>query len=153
PVATPQGILGMADGENGGLLISSTGAVTGLADGKSYVANSLPTALRRFEIKYILRDRHGGLWLAGPVGGIVHIHNGRTDIFSRSDGLTGDHVLALFEDREGSIWIATDKGLDRFRELPVVTYSTKQGLAHPSGAVVGTRDGSIWFGTSAGLTR
>ena len=38
--------------------------------------------------------------------------------FRRSDGLSGDFVIRLFEDREGNIWVATVDGLDRFRDLP-----------------------------------
>ncbi len=34
-----------------------------------------------------------------------------------SDGLSGDYINKLFEDREGNIWVATLNGLDRFREL------------------------------------
>src|SRR5256885_3531614 len=84
-----------------------------------------------------LRDRDGGLWV-GPAGrGIVHIHHGRTDVFSELDGLSGDDIYDLFEDREGDIWVATINGLDRFHELPVVTYSRKQGLSDiPWGGVL-----------------
>jgi ligand-binding sensor domain-containing protein len=84
----------------------------------------------------------------------VHIHRGQTDVFSQSDGLTGDFVLNFFEDRESSIWAATTNGLDHFHELPVVTYSTSQGLSNvPSGAVLAARDGSVWVGTRDGLDR
>ena len=39
--------------------------------------------------------------------GLLHVHQGRTDAFAQSDGLSGDYVSSLFEDREGSIWVAT----------------------------------------------
>ena len=102
----------------------------------------------------MLRDRDGGLWV-GPAGrGIVHIHQGRTDVFSQSDGLSGDDIYDLFEDREGNIWVATINGLDRFRELPVVTYSTNQGLSGiPWGGILAAREGSVWFATLDGLNR
>src|SRR5215469_8629047 len=32
------------------------------------------------------------------------------------DGLSGDFVDRIFEDREGNIWLTTPNGLDRFRE-------------------------------------
>ena len=84
----------------------------------------------------------------------MHIHQGRTDVFSELDGLSGDDIYDLFEDREGDIWVATVNGLDRFRELPVVTYSRNQGLSDiPWGAVLAARDGSVWFGTLDGLNR
>lgn len=86
--------------------------------------------------------------------GLIHVHHGRTDVFSRSDGLSGDIVLSLFEDREGNVWVATTGGLDRFRELPVTTISMKQGLASDaSHSVLAAKDGSIWIGAQDGLTR
>src|SRR5207237_568591 len=84
---------------------------------------------REIDSNKLLRDRHGGLWIGTVERGLIHVHNGRTDVFTRSDGLSGDVVLSLFEDREGNIWVATTGGLDRFRELPVTTFSVKQGLA------------------------
>jgi signal transduction histidine kinase/streptogramin lyase len=75
-------------------------------------------------------------------------------VFSESDGLSGDDIYDLFEDREGNIWVATINGLDRFHELPVVTYSKKQGLSDiPWGGMLAARDGSVWFATLDGLNR
>ena len=145
---------GMAGGEDGSILIAATGAVMGLADGKAEAVYPFPAARRGFRFLRMLRDRDGGLWV-GPAGrGIVHIHQGRTDVFSESDGLSGDDIYDLFEDREGNIWVATINGLDRFRELPVVTYSKSQGLSDiPWGGLLAARDGSVWFGTLDGLNR
>jgi ligand-binding sensor domain-containing protein/signal transduction histidine kinase len=145
---------GMADSEDGSVLIAATGAVMRLADGKAEAVYRFPTARRGFRFLRMLRDRDGGLWV-GPAGrGIVHIHQGRTDVFSELDGLTGDDIYDSFEDREGNIWIATVNGLDRFHELPVVTYSKSQGLSDiPWGGLLAAREGSVWFGTLDGLNR
>src|SRR6266566_1207619 len=123
---------GMADGEDGALLIATTGAVVRLAHGKAEVVHPFPAARRGFRVLRMLRDRDGGLWLVPAGRGVVHIHQGRTDVFSQFDGLSGDDIYDLFEDREGNIWVATMNGLDRFRELPVVTYSRSQGLCRIS---------------------
>jgi len=102
----------------------------------------------------LLRDRDGGLWIGTVERGLIHVHHGRTDVFSRSDGLSGDVVLSLFEDREGNVWVATTGGLDRFRELPVATISVKQGLSSDATqSVLAAADGSIWVGAHEGLTR
>jgi signal transduction histidine kinase/ligand-binding sensor domain-containing protein len=145
---------GMTNAEDGALLIATTGAVMRLADGKAEVVYRFPAARRGFRYLRMLRDRDGGLWV-GPAGrGIVHIHQGRTDVFSQLDGLSGDDIFDWFEDREGGIWVGTINGLDRFRELPVVTYSTNQGLSEiPWAGLIATREGSVWFATLNGLNR
>jgi signal transduction histidine kinase/ligand-binding sensor domain-containing protein len=148
------GITGMADDDDGALLISIRGAVGRLVEGKSQVAYPFPMAMRKDRTNLILRDRAGGLWVTTVVRGLVHFHQGRTEVFSQAEGLTGDAAGAIFEDREGSIWVATTNGLDRFRELPVVSYSTNQGWPIGiAGAVLAARDGSIWFNTVNGLNR
>ena len=109
---------------------------------------------REVDSNKLLRDRDGGLWIGTHQSGLVHVHNGRTDVFTKSDGLSGDISCSLFEDREGNVWFASTRGLDRFRELPVATISTKQGLSsnYISSLVAGA-EGSVWVGTHDGLTR
>jgi len=102
----------------------------------------------------ILRDRDGALWVAIPDRGLVHIHQGKTDVFSEIDGLSGDTVTGLLEDREGDVWAVTSNGIDRFREYVVSNFSTKQGLSSTkSVAIVGAKDGSVWVATYNGLNR
>src|SRR4029077_20819673 len=63
-------------------------------------------------------------------------------------------VNALFEDREGNIWVATDDGLDRFRDFAVLTISMQQGLSSRGvSSIVIASDGSLWVGASDGLNR
>ena len=96
----------------------------------------------------LLRDRDGGLWIGTVDRGLIHLRNGRADLFRKSDGLSGDVILSLFEDREGNVWVASTGGLDRFRELPVTTISVRQGLSSDATqAVLAATDGSIWVGS------
>ena len=109
---------------------------------------------REVDANKLLRDHDGGLWIGTVERGLIHVHNGRTDVFAQSNGLSGDVVLSLFEDHEGNVWVATTGGLDRFRELPVTTVSAKQGLSSDaSQSVLAATDGSIWIGSHDGLTR
>ena len=101
----------------------------------------------------ILRDRDGALWVAIPDRGLVHIHHGKTDVFSEADGLSGDTVTGLLEDREGNVW-AVINGIDRFREYAVPNISIKQGLSSTNSvAIVAAKDGSVWVATYNGLNR
>jgi ligand-binding sensor domain-containing protein len=102
----------------------------------------------------LLRDRQGGLWIGTGGQGLLHLHQGRADVFTSADGLSGDAVQCFFEDREGNIWAATREGLDRFRDFAVPTISVKQGLSNGIvGSVLAARDGSVWLGTADGLNR
>src|ERR1700683_1813428 len=130
----------LIEGDNGALLIAMRGGIRQLVDGKTE-AYPLPGAGRQFP-NHLLRDRNGGLWIGTACRVLRHVHQGKTDLFARSDGLSGDFVTALFEDREGNIWVATSDGLDRFRDFTVPTISVKQGLSNATvGSVLAAKDG------------
>ncbi|MGA8346154.1 MAG: two-component regulator propeller domain-containing protein, partial [Candidatus Sulfotelmatobacter sp.] len=150
----PDTVQALIESNNGSLLIATPAGLKQLVDGKVKPYLSDAAGRRRFNTNCLLRDRDGELWI-GTVGqGILHVHDGRTDVFAQSDGLSGDFILRLFEDREGSVWVATANGLDRFHRFSVPTLSVKQGLSSPDVlSVLAARDRSIWLGTTDGLDR
>ncbi|MGM9491120.1 ligand-binding sensor domain-containing protein [Ideonella sp. YS5] len=102
----------------------------------------------------LLRDRDGGLWIGTDGLGLIHVKDGKADSFTRADGLSGNIACSLFEDREGNIWFGSEKGLDRFRKLPITTLSRQQGLPDEgTKSVLATTDGSVWVATNDGLAR
>ncbi|HEY4081515.1 MAG TPA: two-component regulator propeller domain-containing protein [Burkholderiaceae bacterium] len=102
----------------------------------------------------LLRDRDGGLWIGTEGLGILHLKDGKVDAFTRAEGLSGNIACSLFQDREGNIWFGSEKGLDRFRRLPIISLSTQQGLPSESAkSVLATTDGSVWVATNDGLAR
>ena len=160
--ATPTELIGLSKADDGRLLIAMHGAGVLQLVGDKVEPYPVRSAInsnkllpdRDIDSNRLLRDRDGGLWIGTVERGLIHVHNGRTDVFTQSDGLSGNVVLSLFEDREGNVWVATTGGLDRFRELPVATISVKQGLSSDaSQAVLAATDGSIWVGAHQGLTR
>ena len=93
------------------------------------------------------------MWV-GTAEGLLHLHQGRIDRFSVTDGLSGNFIRNIFEDREGSVWVSTENGLDRFREFAAPTISVNQGLSTSAVYVLqATPDGSIWITTADGLNR
>ena len=122
--------------------------------GTEVVEYSLRGAPAPLTATSVLRDRNGGLWIGTAAHGLVHSYHGKTSRFTHDDGLSSNAVFALFEDREGTIWVGTSDGLDRFREWPVTPLSVKQGLSNSNAtSVLAARDGSIWIGTADGLNR
>ena len=70
--------------------------------------------------------------------------------FDRNSGLVGG-VYDTLEDRDGNIWFATDKGVQRYDGYLWTTYTTKDGLsANQVHTLIQTQDGSMWFGTNGG---
>jgi len=109
---------------------------------------------REVDSNKLLRDHDGGLWIGTHERGLIHVHHGRADVFTTADGLSGNISCSLFEDREGNVWFASTRGLDRFRQLPVTTISRKQGLSSEIvRSVLAATDGSVWVATDDGLTR
>ncbi len=106
------------------------------------------------QFAHMLRDRDGALWIGTLDRGLMRVHRDRVDRFSRTDGLSGNYIRGLLEDREGNIWVATDNGLDRFRHTAVSTISANQGLSEGTPwSVLPASDGSVWVGTGSGLNR
>lgn len=151
----PMGIQGLAEGDDGAMLISMTGRVARLVDGKPEDVYLYPNPARESSGHTLLRDQDGSLWIGTIGDGLVHVHQGSTDVFGESDGLSGSVVSAFFRDRESNVWVATSAGLDRFRDFSVATVSAKEGFlcASQPGSIVAGRDGSIWQGGPYGLCR
>jgi len=135
------------------LLFVERGGIRQFADGKStdYVLRGAPSPLTA---KYLLWDRRGALWIGTDAHGLAYVTEGSARLFTHQDGLTSNQVKALFEDREGTVWVATSEGVDSLRELPVASLSVMDGLSSDSvRSVLAAADGSIWIGTASGLNR
>ena len=144
-------INGFSKSDEGRLLIATSSGFKQLA-GETIETPPITGRGRRASPHRLLRDRNGGLWI-GTREGLLHLHEGRTDLFARTDGLSGDFVFALFEDREGNIWVATSGGIDRFRDFAVPTMSSKQGLGEDYVvAVLAAHDGTVWISGTGGLS-
>jgi signal transduction histidine kinase/ligand-binding sensor domain-containing protein len=103
----------------------------------------------------VLFDRHGTLWISTIGDGLLRIAHpseisGRRiakfdageDQFTAKEGLSGNYVTSIVEDREGNIWSASLFGLDRFRASTFVPVS----IPNPDlpRAIIATRDGGLW---------
>ena len=149
----PDGIRGLGEDSDGALIVGWNGGIHRFVDGTTE-AYPVSGTVGQFLARRLLRDRNGGLWIGTSGRGLVHVHQGRTDVFAPSDGLSAETVYCLFEDREGSIWVSTTNGLDRFRDFAVATFTVNQGLSSASVlSVLAARDGSVWFATRGGLNR
>ena len=142
----------LAEAATGALLVVVNHRIQRLDNGK-FDALPLPAEGNAAQPDQLARDRDGATWIGTRGRGLLHVHGGRMDAFTHSDGLSGDTIVRMFEDREGTIWIATTEGIDRFRMSAATTYSALQGLSGYIAATQADPDGSIWISTMAGLYR
>jgi signal transduction histidine kinase/ligand-binding sensor domain-containing protein len=97
-------------------------------------------------------DRNKTLWVGTENKGLYHIHNGVADHYGSADGLSGDSVGSIYEDHEGNLWVATDGGLDMFRDTPVVSFGIREGLSAANfKSVLALRNGDVWIGNAGAV--
>ena len=107
-------------------------------------------------------DRNGGLWRTSAHNGISYVPNvramgGTKDIavhpFTAVAGLSSDFTYHAMVDREGSVWIATEAGLDQFRRAR----ATQETAIPPDPvnglAIAQAADGSVYITSSGTLFR
>jgi ligand-binding sensor domain-containing protein/signal transduction histidine kinase len=151
------GVIALATGPAGSVWVAMDGVGPGLgvrsySNGifTSYVVPGFDGAAIRAED--LLLDRHQTLWVGTLSQGLYHIHDGHADHYGAAQGLTGDEVKALYEDREGDLWVTTDKGVDLFRDVPIVSFTSSEGLSGSElSAVIARSDNSLWAGLKGGL--
>jgi signal transduction histidine kinase/ligand-binding sensor domain-containing protein len=146
------GVLRVAAGPSGSVWASlgGTGRKLGVqyySEGKwaSYVVPGFDGATVVADVLFV--DRNHSLWVGTESHGLYRIHDGVADHYGSANGLSGDTVEYIYEDREGNLWVTTDRGVDMFRDLPVLTFSTSEGfigsLVH---SVLALSNGSVWVG-------
>jgi signal transduction histidine kinase/ligand-binding sensor domain-containing protein len=150
------GVVALAAGAAGSVWVAMDGVGPGLgvrrfSNGSflSYVVPGFDGATIRAAV--LLVDRQQTLWVGTESQGLYHIHDGHADHYGAAQGLTGDEVHSIYEDREGNLWITTDKGVDVFRDTPVVSFSSIEGLNGDPSAVIARSDKSVWVGLKGAL--
>lgn len=149
----PDGIQCFGEDTDGTLLVGWKGGIHRFSEGTTELY-PIPGRTTQIRGRRMLRDRDGSLWIGTYNEGIVHVHQGRTDVFGFSDGLSAENAAVPFEDREGNVWIATANGLDRFRDFAIATFAVRQGLSSLRiRSVIAEKDGGVLLAAPDGLYR
>jgi ligand-binding sensor domain-containing protein/signal transduction histidine kinase len=108
-------------------------------------------------IRNVYRDRSGALWAGTDGDGVYRIAEGRTTHLTTRDGLSNNFVRAMTQDRDGSMWVAADEGLNHilFENTGprIVSYQMRDGLAYFSTrSLEEDHNGDLWIGTDRGVS-
>ncbi len=118
---------------------------------KTFITPAIDTG--RWGVNNLRLDRHSALWIATDGNGIYRVHDGNVDHFASAQGLSSDSVEYAFEDREGNLWLATARGVDCLRNIPVVSFSVQEGLSAGDSvaSILAAHDGTVWIGNHGQL--
>ncbi len=95
----------------------------------------------------MLVDRNHSLWIGTETKGLYHVRDGVANHYDNTAGHSGNSIGSIYEDREGNLWVVTDRGVDVFRDTPVVTFSGNEGLIGANvRSVLALSNGSVWVG-------
>ncbi len=149
-------VLGLALDHDGSLLVGIERAGPGL--GLQRISHDQWSTVSapgfdgsRLNVTHIFRDRHDAVWIGTVNAGLYRLNRGEAEHFDSRNGLSGDLVSAILEDREGTLWITTNNGLDAFHDLPVLTLpKSVWGVPELDNLIV-THDGTLWIGADGGL--
>jgi signal transduction histidine kinase/ligand-binding sensor domain-containing protein len=121
------------------------GTDAGLArwDGLAVTQSGISSLLARSQILAMARDHDSNLWVSTPRG-VARVNPTHTVSPLITPAGAGP-IHAIFEDREGSLWLGGTRGLVQLRDSPFLIYRGVDG-----GSVYVDDRGGAWFGPSSG---
>ena len=128
------------------------------SEGASLTSASTPSARKPSISKFgdFTFEPDGSLW-AATSDGVKHFDHverwstpqAREDApgesFTSTEGLSSNAVQKLFVDREGSIWVGTNSGLDQFRRTALTTFIFPNSHEDQYSVAPGDH-GTVWIG-------
>ena len=106
------------------------------------------------QITAIQETKSGELWVATHGAGAIRIRGSREETYGTREGMPGNIVWDILEDREGNLWLAQEGGLSRLRfDHPAFVSYDRRLPAQSALSVLPRRDEHdiLWIGTTAGL--
>ena len=113
----------------------------------------IPAPEPGIRIRNVLRDTSGALWIGTDGDGVFRSKGSEKAHYTKQNGLTNDFIRAFLESRDGSIWIGTDEGVNRWQHGGWTNYRESDGLCYFSiRALLEDSHGSLWIGTDRGVS-
>lgn len=99
--------------------------------------------------------RSEAMWF-GTWGAGVSVFDGKSTwkSYSTADGLAGNVVYSIAQDKDGNLWFGTNHGASRFDGQRFVNYGRSDGvIGEEVFAVAIDPQGAVWLGTKGGVSR
>jgi signal transduction histidine kinase/ligand-binding sensor domain-containing protein len=140
----------LVPGSNGEMWIGTDRGVTRWSP--NGIVNMVPPApLGEIPVLALLRDRESNIWVAAGARGVVRITGSGMSWFRNWDARARGIATAVFEDREGNIWIGTSRGIERLRDGVFAAYpELPNASSDRTGPVYVDQSDRTWFATTDG---
>ena len=133
----------------GRIWVASVQGLYQLQGGQFQPAEAFNTLAPRRYTTGLVEDENGGIWIS-TLGGVIYYDN-RT--FAVKDRFIGEAVEDIIIAQDGSLWLATHKGVVRLLNDEVERWTTKQGLVNDSvNEICESENGLLWFATDGGIS-
>ncbi len=112
--------------------------------------NGLPLG----QVRVLLEDPSRGIWIATD-NGLFFFKDGGFRTWTEKDGLSSDHLIALYMDKQGVLWIGTsDGGINRFENGKFIRITSENGLATDDvDQIFEDHRGFFWLTSRRGVSR
>jgi ligand-binding sensor domain-containing protein/serine phosphatase RsbU (regulator of sigma subunit) len=106
--------------------------------------------LTNLNVNCVFQDSYGFIWFASQGGGISKFDGSTFTNYDKQDGLVGNDVIAIAEDKNKNIWIGTVDGVSKYNRKNFTNYTTKNGLKDNKVYGILCDDDKIWLSTYGG---
>lgn len=119
-------------------------------DGAKLAPAGIPDSLNQFQALAMTRDRDRNIWVGTNSRGLLRVnHQGVAEFNAAQEG--SEAVTAVFEDREGNLWVGGADGIERLSDSCFTTFSGTEGLpTDGSIPVYVDSEDRLWFAPLTG---
>ncbi len=155
PGLKDNGIRSVHAAPDGAIVVGTSRGGVSVKRGDAWRNWSMADGLAQDEIMDALYDHAGRLWVATENSGVSVVQaTGKVVDYDVRNGLPSNVVYSLFEDRDGSMWVATAAGVVHFAGNRIERFGVESGLPDaPAFHFLQDANGVVYVGTERGAYR
>lgn len=132
-------------------------ANTGLGTRSRHDLSTMEMGQQTYNPNYVFSihvDEKDQVWAGTWGAGVSRFDGKQWHNLSTADGLAGNIVYSITQDKEGAYWFGTDGGASRYDGTTWWNFGKKDGLAGEHVyAITVTDNNEVWLGTQGGVSR